>query len=191
MKGALALSGRRLFVGSYDHHLYALDARNGTADLARLVAGPPRRARHVLLDAGRRVRTRLHRLDRRQGLLVRRDERRAALVAVDRRLRLRLAGGLERAASWSARTAARFFALDAATGDIQWKFEANGPISGSATVLGDVVYFSTLKGRTYGLDAATGQAALELPGRQVLAGRRRARPRYLTGYTRLYGLVRR
>ena len=29
MKGAVALSGHRLFAGSYDHHLYAIDARNG------------------------------------------------------------------------------------------------------------------------------------------------------------------
>ena len=64
------------------------------ADLALLLAGPARRPRHVLLDPGDRVRARLHRLDRRQGLLVRRVERRAALVAVDRRLRLRLAGGV-------------------------------------------------------------------------------------------------
>ena len=50
----------------------------------------------VLLDAGGRVRPRLHRLDRREGLLVRRDHRQAPLVAQHRRLRLRVARGRAR-----------------------------------------------------------------------------------------------
>ena len=54
------------------------------------------RARAVLLDAGGRVRPRLHRLDRREGLLVRRHERKAALVALDRRLRVRSPAVCER-----------------------------------------------------------------------------------------------
>ena len=131
---------------------------------------------HVLLDAGRRLRPRLHRLDRRQGLLVRRHEREAALVARDRRLRLRLAGGLARSASTSARTAARFYAFDAATGDIRWQFEANG----ADLRLGDRDRRHRLlldaEGPTYGARRARpGKPRLELPGRQVLAGRRRTR----------------
>ena len=64
---------------------------------ARLEGDGPaaaRQPRHLLLDARRRLRPRLHRLDRRQGLLVRRHEREAALVARHRRLRLLLAGRL-------------------------------------------------------------------------------------------------
>ena len=70
----------------------ARDDREG--DLADEVAGPARRPRPVLLDAGGRLRARLHRLDRRQGLLLRRGEREAPLVAGHGRLRLRLARGL-------------------------------------------------------------------------------------------------
>ena len=62
--------------------------------LARLGSAAARLARHLLLDARGRLRPRLHRLDRRQGLLLRRHEREAALVARHRRLRLLLAGGL-------------------------------------------------------------------------------------------------
>ena len=51
----------------------------------------------------------------------------------------------------------RFYALDAATGDVRWRFQANGDISGSATVLNGVVYFSTFNERTYALDARTGK----------------------------------
>ena len=57
----------------------------------------------------------------------------------------------------------RFYALDAATGDVRWSFDANGPISGSATVIGGVVYFSTLKQRTYALDATTGRLLWSFP----------------------------
>ena len=64
------------------------------ADLANELAGPSRRARPVLLDPGSRLRPRLPRLDRRQGLLVRRDDRKADLVAGHRRLRLLLARDL-------------------------------------------------------------------------------------------------
>ena len=37
--------------------------------------------------------------------------------------------------------------------DILWQFKANGPISGSPTVIAGRVYFATLKGTTYALDA--------------------------------------
>jgi outer membrane protein assembly factor BamB len=83
----------------------------------------------------------------------------------------------------------KLFSLDAATGDVRWTFTANGPISGSARVIGDVVYFSTLKGRTYGLDAANGKRVWSFADGKyspVVAGPDRV---YLTGYTRLYGLV--
>ena len=46
-----------------------------------------------------------------------------------------------------------FYALDAATGDVRWRFRANGPISGSASVIAGVVYFATFAERTYALDA--------------------------------------
>ena len=97
IKGAISSTAGKLYVGSYDGHVYCLGAQKGRliwkAKAQRRLYG--RRA--LLLDAGARVRARLHRLDRRQGLLVRRDDRPAALVARDGRLRLRVAGRLERA----------------------------------------------------------------------------------------------
>ena len=98
-------------------------AREG--DLADALAGPARRPRPVLLDARGRVRPRLHRLDRREGLLLRRRERQAALVAGT--------GGYVYAspAVWRKTVyvgsySGRFYALDAATGDVKWRFSAQG-----------------------------------------------------------------
>ena len=105
VKGGVAIAGGRLYVGSYDGHVYCLSlARQEDLEVAGRVAALRKLA--VLLDAGGRVRARLHRLDRRQGLLVRRDEREAALVARHRRLRLRVAGRLRAGSSTRAPTAA-------------------------------------------------------------------------------------
>ena len=94
IKDGVAYSGGRVYFGSYDHHVYALNARTGKLVWKATAQQRLGQSRHLLLDARRRVRPRLHRLDRRQGLLVRRHEREAALVARHRRLRLLLAGRL-------------------------------------------------------------------------------------------------
>ena len=94
VKGAVAALGNRVFAGSYDGRLYALDCVQ-----ARSSGGRPRRQRlgglgRFYSDPGGCVRPGLHRLDGRQGLRVRGDNRRSALVALDGRLRLLVAGRL-------------------------------------------------------------------------------------------------
>ncbi len=52
----------------------------------------------------------------------------------------------------------RFYALDARSGRVRWSKSAAGRISGTATVLGDYVYFSALHGRTtYAVRARDGK----------------------------------
>jgi outer membrane protein assembly factor BamB len=54
-----------------------------------------------------------------------------------------------------------FRALDAHTGSVRWQFNAGGRISGSATILGRIVYFADLGHfRTYGLGISTGHPQL-------------------------------
>jgi outer membrane protein assembly factor BamB len=51
-----------------------------------------------------------------------------------------------------------FYALDARSGRVRWRKKAAGPISGSATIIGDHVYFSTIDGRmTYGVRTRDGK----------------------------------
>ena len=78
----------------------------GSAAVAVVVAGSPRRARALLLNAGGRVRPRLHRLDGRQGVRLRCHDRRPTLVTVDGRLRLLVTGRLAEARLSSAPTPA-------------------------------------------------------------------------------------
>src|SRR4051795_1038198 len=51
-----------------------------------------------------------------------------------------------------------FYALDARSGRVRWSFDAHGKISGASSVVGDIVYFSTINGKnTFGLGARTGR----------------------------------
>jgi outer membrane protein assembly factor BamB len=82
-----------------------------------------------------------------------------------------------------------FYALDARSGRLRWSFNAHGKISGASSVVGDIVYFSTINGKnTFGLGART--------GRRVFYIRRGAynpvvsdgRTIFLNGYSSLYAL---
>ena len=55
-----------------------------------------------------------------------------------------------------------FYALDARTGATRWVFNAHNRISGGASIVGHVVYFSTLGNQTFGVDVRTGRQVFEL-----------------------------
>jgi outer membrane protein assembly factor BamB len=83
-----------------------------------------------------------------------------------------------------------FYALDARNGKERWKYRAGGRISGSATIIGKVVYFANLGDKeTSGLDVRNGKRVFKY-GRgsftPVISDGKRL---YLTGYTTLYGFV--
>jgi outer membrane protein assembly factor BamB len=188
VKGALALSGRRLYVGSYDHHVYALAARTGRL-LWRASAQERLGGRGTFYSTPAAAYGRVY--------IGSTDGKVYSFGAATGQLRWsQSTGGYVYAspAVWNKRIlvgsySGRFYSLDAATGDVQWEFKANGPISGSATVLGKLVYFSTLEGRTYALDPRTGRQVWSFPDGKyspLVAGPDRV---YLVGHTRLYGLV--
>ena len=82
-----------------------------------------------------------------------------------------------------------FYALDARNGELRWSHDSPGEISGAATIVGDIVYFSSFDGGTTGLGVKTGKVRFRWPdGRYtpVISDGRRI---YLTGYAQVYGLV--
>jgi outer membrane protein assembly factor BamB len=81
------------------------------------------------------------------------------------------------------------YAFDGATGDVLWKYKANGAISGSPIVISDVLYFSTLKGRTYALDPLKGKllwAFRRGSYAAVVSDRRRL---YLVAHARIFAMA--
>jgi outer membrane protein assembly factor BamB len=57
-----------------------------------------------------------------------------------------------------------FYAFNAQSGAIRWSHPAGGKISGSATIVGNVVYYSDLATKTTtGLDTRTGRQVFSFP----------------------------
>jgi outer membrane protein assembly factor BamB len=83
-----------------------------------------------------------------------------------------------------------FYALNARTGAIEWQFHPGGRISGSATIVGRVVYFADLTSHhTYGLGISTGRVVFQMNTGSFDPVISDGENIYLTGYTGLYGLA--
>jgi outer membrane protein assembly factor BamB len=190
VKGGVAFSGGRIFFGTYGHKVYALDARTGkeiwTAEAqprfgsqGTFYATPAVAYGRVYIGAT--------------------DGKVYSFGAKTGELRWSQSTGgyvYSSAAVWRKRVYVGsyshwFYCLDAATGDVLWKFEANGPISGSPTIVAGRVYFSTLEQRTYALDARTGKSLWTFPDGKYTPVVAEPGRIYLTGYTRIYALVKR
>ncbi|MGO9954928.1 MAG: PQQ-binding-like beta-propeller repeat protein [Solirubrobacteraceae bacterium] len=82
------------------------------------------------------------------------------------------------------------YAFNAQSGVIRWRHLARGRISGSATVLGDVVYYSDLATRsTTGLDTTTGQTVFSFPDGAFSPIVADYHAVYLVGYLTVYQLL--
>jgi outer membrane protein assembly factor BamB len=83
-----------------------------------------------------------------------------------------------------------FYALNARTGSIAWEYHAGGKISGSATIVGNIVYFSDLgEHRTYGLGISTGRVVFEQDTGAFDPVISDGQDIYLTGYDALFALA--
>ncbi len=82
------------------------------------------------------------------------------------------------------------YAFNAQSGSIRWSHPSGGRISGAATVVGNVVYFSDLGSRTTtGLDAASGRQVFAFPDgafNPVIADYHAI---YLDGYNTIYQML--
>lgn len=82
-----------------------------------------------------------------------------------------------------------FYAINARSGRISWKFNAHGRISGSATIVGKLVYFAALgRHETYGLGISTGRLLFQKDTGAFDPVISDGKDIYLTGYTGLFAL---
>ena len=82
------------------------------------------------------------------------------------------------------------YAFNAQSGAIRWSHPAGGKISGSATVLGDVVYYSDLATKTTaGLNAVTGRQVFSFPDGAFNPVTADYQAIYLDGYSTIYQLL--
>jgi outer membrane protein assembly factor BamB len=83
-----------------------------------------------------------------------------------------------------------FYALNANTGAVRWRHSSGGRISGSGTVIGNVVYYSVLGAKvTVGLNVRTGRVVFNFPDGEfagVIADRHAL---YAIGYSVIYQLL--
>ena len=83
-----------------------------------------------------------------------------------------------------------FYAINARSGHVSWSFHAGGRISGSATIIGKIVYFADLgQHETYGLGISTGRLVFTRHTGAFDPVISDGRNIYLTGYTGLFSLA--
>ena len=82
----------------------------------------------------------------------------------------------------------RFYALDARSGSVRWSRRAEGRISGGATILGDLVFYSTLAKTTTAVGARTGQVVWRTRRGAFNPVVSDGRGIFLVGMTSLFGL---
>lgn len=83
-----------------------------------------------------------------------------------------------------------FYAINARSGHVSWRFNAHGKISGSATIVGRIVYLADLgQHRTYGLGISTGRVLFEMDTGAFDPVISDGKDIYLTGLSGLYGLA--
>jgi outer membrane protein assembly factor BamB len=83
-----------------------------------------------------------------------------------------------------------FYAFDARSGGVRWRHASGGKISGSPTIVGDVVYFSSLGARTTaGLDVRSGRSVFSWPDGAFNPIVSDGQSLFLTGYANIYQLT--
>jgi outer membrane protein assembly factor BamB len=83
-----------------------------------------------------------------------------------------------------------FYAINARSGHVSWRFNGHGRISGSPTIVGRTVYFAVLgRHHTYGLGISTGRVLFEKDTGSFDPVISDGTDIYLTGTTGLYALA--
>lgn len=195
VKGALAYSKGRVYFGSYGGHVYCLNARTGRVIWDQSESGL------ALGRAGNFYATPTIAFGR--VYIGNTDGRVYSFSAKNGRLAWSHSTG---AYVYAAAAAAvtphtrptvyvgsydhNFYALDAKTGSTRWTFPAGERISGAPTVIGSVVYFSTLLGnKTFGLNITNGRKVFQLDRGDYNPAIASPNALYITAVNRIYKFV--
>ena len=83
-----------------------------------------------------------------------------------------------------------FYAFDARSGRVLWAYHSKGRISGAPSLIGHVVYFSSLDSHsTSGLDAATGKRIFKRSTGKFNPMISDGKRMYMTGFSTIYTMV--
>jgi outer membrane protein assembly factor BamB len=83
-----------------------------------------------------------------------------------------------------------FYALNAASGTVRWSHASGEPISGSGTIIGDVIYYGVLRTKnSIGLDVKTGHQVFSFPDGEFASAVADPRAIYLIGFSKIYELL--
>src|SRR6266480_4952690 len=181
------LVGNRLYVGDWQGHLWALDARTGKT-IWRYRTGGPIKGAAAFADGRIYVGSydgHLYCFGRRGGLVW----KASAQSRLYGHSRFYSTPALAFGRVYIGSTDGKVYSFGAATGDVRWAFSTIGQISGSPTVIGDVVYFATLEGRTYALNARTGKQLWSYPDGEYTPVVAEPGRLFLIGSYRVYGMV--
>lgn len=191
-----------VYVGSWDHNVYALDARTGR--LRWRAQSQARFGTREFFYATPTVAYGRVYIGNTDGTLYTYGARSGRLLwARPLGSYIYAAAAVWRRLVFTGTYDGRFYALDAATGDIRWVREAPGAVHGAPTVMNGVVYYATCSScgsaakrtvkrgpdGTYALDARTGRLLWKFGAGKyanpVVSDGRRI---YLVGRARLYAL---
>ncbi|MFM8828787.1 MAG: PQQ-binding-like beta-propeller repeat protein [Actinomycetota bacterium] len=193
VKSSLAQSGRQVIVGDYGGRITSFSAKTGrirwrTTSPGRLLAGAGTFYGNPAVAYGRiyasNVNRRIISLNSRDGSIawvrVVGDWAYSSPAVNDETVYV---GSYDK----------KLYALDAVTGGVRWTFEAGERIAGSATVIGDLVWFSTIArrprdGRTFALDARTGERVFTFPDGRYTPATGVDGMLLLTGVRTVYGM---
>jgi outer membrane protein assembly factor BamB len=188
VKGALAYSRGRVYFGDYGGSVTALRARNGS--VAWRAAGYGQIYATLALAFGRVY------VGSKSGSVY------ALSASSGRRLWSRGTGGYVyaapavgavkgmRPAVFIGSYSGQFMALDARSGHVLWSRAGYGKISGAASIIGRVVYFSSLSARrTWGLSAKTGRVLWSVGKGAFNPAISDGKRVYITGYGSQYAFT--
>jgi outer membrane protein assembly factor BamB len=188
VKGALAYSRGRVYFGDYGGSVTALRARNGS--VAWRAAGYGQIYATLALAFGRVY------VGSKSGSVY------ALSASSGRRLWSRGTGGYVyaapavgavkgmRPAVFIGSYSGQFMALDARSGHVLWSRGGYGKISGAASIIGRVVYFSSLSARrTWGLSAKTGRVLWSVGKGAFNPAISDGKRVYITGYGSQYAFT--